>query len=525
MSNATPGGSATVEVMTSRGRLRGSREGGLAVFRGVPYASPPVGDGRFRAPEPAATWDGTRDATAFGAAAPQPPRQQVASIFAGAFSAGDREISEDCLNLNIWTPGLDDARRPVMVWIHGGGFRTGTGSSPMYDGATLSRRGDVVIVTINYRLGPVGFLFAEELGGANFGLLDQVAALRWVQEEIRAFGGDPDNVTIFGESAGGKSVETLLATPAARGLFHRAIAQSTYDPPMSPEQASSAARQYLAHLGMERPDAERLRSLPLADLIDAQVRLAEATMAAEGGIMGGGGASFGPVVDGDSLPKYPREALADGAASEVALIAGTNLDESRLFGAMAPGTADMDAATVIARIAATLTDGDAGRATATYEAYRTAREARRERAAPADVWFAVQTDRTFRYHSIRVAEAQAKHQPSTYMYLFTQPTPLYEGALGSCHALEVPFVFGTNHGDLAPLTGTGAGVEALARAMQDAWLAFARTGDPNHKGLPVWPAFTSKRRATMVLGTQQDVAYGPLEAERLAMAEVFPGSQ
>ncbi len=511
-----------VEVATSKGRLRGAQEGGLAVFRGVPFAAPPVGPRRFRAPGPTEAWDGVREALAFGDAAPQPPRQQVASVFAGAFSAGDLEVSEDCLTLNVWTPGLDDARRPVMVWIHGGGFRTGTGASPMYDGQVLASRGDVVVVTVNYRLGPVGFLCLDGLGGGNFGILDQVAALRWVQEEIRAFGGDPDNVTIFGESAGGKSVETLLATPAAQGLFHRAIAQSTYDPPLSREQAAEAARQFLAELGMEQPDADRLRALPLSDLIDAQVRLAEKALAAGTGGILGAGASFGPVVDGDALPAHPRDAIAAGAAADVPVIVGTNLDESRLFGAMLPANAAMDRASAFARIAATLTSGDEAAAEALYEAYRGAREQRHERSAPSDVWFAIQTDRTFRYHSILVAEAQAKHQPATYMYLFTQPTPLFEGALGSCHALEVPFVFGTNHGDLERLTGKGDAVEHLARAMQDAWIAFARTGDPNHKGLPVWRAFTATRRATMVLGAQQDVAYGPLETERAAMAAVFP---
>ncbi|MQA00530.1 MAG: carboxylesterase family protein [Dehalococcoidia bacterium] len=508
------------DVTTSRGRLRGARERGLFVFRGVPYAAAPAGERRFRGPVPVERWRGVRKALTFGQAAPQPPRQQRASIFDGAFSAGDLEVGEDCLNLNIWTPGLDDAARPVMVWIHGGGFRTGTGASPMYDGRTLARRGDVVVVSINYRLGPVGFLFDDALEGANFGLLDQVAALRWVREEIRAFGGDPEQVTIFGESAGGKSVETLLATPAAEGLFQRAIAQSSYDPPMSVEHARRAAQQFFEHLGMSDVDEDRLRSLPLADLIEAQTRLSEAAMAAAAS--GPGEAvSFVPVVDGDVLPVHPREAVASGASAGVPLLIGTNLDESRLFGAAAPEVAGMDRATAIARIAAAVTGGDEARATATYEAYEAARSKRAERRAPADVWFAVQTDRTFRYHSMLVAEGHSRHQPATYMYLFAQPTPLFEGALGACHALEVPFVFGTHGGGLSRLTGKGAVVETLAEAMQDAWIAFARTGDPNHKGLPMWPAFTDDRRTTMVFGPRQELAYGPLEAERRAMAEAL----
>ncbi|MEX2373590.1 MAG: carboxylesterase/lipase family protein [Dehalococcoidia bacterium] len=508
-----------VEVTTSLGALRGAREDGLAVFRGIPFAAPPTGDRRFRAPAPHEGWQGVRDATTFGHAAPQPPRQQAASMFAGAFSAGDLDASEDCLNLNVWTPGADGAKRPVMVWIHGGGFRTGTGASPMYDGRTLATRGDVVVVTVNYRLGPVGFLYAEALGGANFGVLDQVAALLWVQREIAEFGGDPDNVTIFGESAGGKSVETLLATPAADGLFKRAIVQSTYDPPMALEQAKEAAAGYLNALGLAKADPERLRALPLEDLIGAQVRLTEAAMAAGTAGVLGGGASFNPVVDGDVLPQHPLEALAGGASSAVPLLIGTNLDEARLFGAMAPGVADMDDATLLARLASTLPEGDEQRARDMAEAYRAAREKRDERATPADVWFAIQSDRMFRGHSVQVAEAHARHQPATYMYLFTHPTPLFEGALGACHALEIPFVFGTHHGDLSPLTGKGAAVDTLATAMQDAWLAFARSGDPNHKGLPVWPRFDANRRATMVLGAQQDVAYGPLEAERRALVE------
>ena len=244
--------SSAVEVTVSCGTLRGSEVDGVRAFRGVPYAASTAGAGRFAAPAPLGPWSGARDATRSGAACPQPsggmPGQEQ-NVFGELFGPSDLPMDESCLVLDIYTPAGGAAGKPVLVWIHGGAFRIGTGSSPMYDGTALARRGDVVVVAINYRLGVLGFLNLPEVGPSNVGLRDQIAALQWVRDEIAAFGGDPGNVTIFGESAGGKSVECLVASPLARGLFRRAIAQSTYDPPMDAGPAADAARALLADLG------------------------------------------------------------------------------------------------------------------------------------------------------------------------------------------------------------------------------------------------------------------------------------
>lgn len=498
------------EVKTSYGRLQGRDENGVKVFRGIPFAKPPAGNLRFRPPERPDLWDGLRPALTNGAACPQPVPQPVqGSIFQGMFGAREVEMGEDCLNLNVWTPGLDSARRPVMVWIHGGGYRSGSGSSPMYDGANLASRGDVVVVTINYRLGALGFLHLPELGGSNFGLLDQVASVRWVKEEIAAFGGDPDNITIFGESAGGKSVETVMATPRSRGLFRRAIAESTYGPAMDEPGAIEHSRKLMAELGLGATEVDRLRALPAGDIVDAQVRMAGPPGAAGGGL---GARAFVPTVDGDVLPKHPLQAAADGDFRDIAAIIGTNLDEARLFGAMMPALRDIDEPGLLQRVAAPA--GGEAKAREAIEAYRRARQDRREPAGPSDIWFAIQTDRMFRHHSTKLAENHAANQPQTYMYLFTWPSPMFEGGLGSCHALELPFVFGTFDAGLGQLAGDGPEARALSGRMMDAWIGFARDGDPNHADLPPWQPYDAAKRLTMVLDRECRLVSAPQEPER-----------
>ncbi len=510
----------TTSVTTTKGRLRGLHEDGLTIFRGIPFAAPPTGERRFRAPAEAAAWEGDRDATKFGPASLQlrPVMPEGArSPFAGMFDEGELETDEDCLTLNVWTPGLGDAaqpdgaRRPVMVWIHGGAFRTGTGASPMYDGAALAKRGDVVVVTLNYRLGYLGFLYLPELGGgANFGILDQVKGLEWVRDEIAAFGGDPDNVTIFGESAGGKSVETLLATPPARGLFHKAILQSTYETPMDSASASGAADALLAELGIARGEAARLRELPAKAIVEAQLRLQMAAMAS-----GAGGGGTAPTVDGEVLPQLPREAIRGGAVADVPMLIGTNIDEFKLFAVMQPGLRDVDEPGVARRIMGS--GADASTRDHALAEYKAARAARGASTSPIELLSALSSDSMFRVHSTRVAEEQAAHQARTFMYLFTWASPVVD-ALGSCHALELPFVFRTFDAPLGKLAQGERTAEsvALSGRMQDAWLAFAQTGAPGHPGLPVWPAYDSSRRATMVLDATCQVVEAPLERERLA---------
>jgi para-nitrobenzyl esterase len=495
------------EVSTTAGALLGERtaDGRIAVFRGIPFAAAPTGPNRFRPPQAVTPWEGVRDASTFGKASVQ----RTAGVL-GMFGAQEGDIDEDCLFLNVWTPGCDDARRPVLVWIHGGAFRMGASSLESYDGAGLAARGDVVVVSINYRLGLLGFLAHPELG-ANRGLLDQVAALAWVQREIAAFGGDPGQVTIFGESAGGKSVECLLGMPAARGLFRRAIAQSTYDLPMDADASARGAEAIAASLGVT---VAGLRDVPVDELVAAEAMVL-------GMAAGGGG---GPVIDPATLPEAPVDVLERGDRADVELLIGTTLDEAALFGGFlgGAGAEELDDEAAGARIAATIAGPDApadlgGQALAVY---RKVRESLGLDATPKSLVSASSTDRMFRQHSIRVAEAQAPHAP-TFMYLFTWASP--NGSLGACHGIELPFVFGTFDAPLARLSGDGAEARSLGSAVQDAWLSFARDGRPQSMALPEWPTYDADRRSTMALGSSCAVEDAPMDDIRRLWSDAAAG--
>jgi para-nitrobenzyl esterase len=484
-------------VQIESGALAGTTENGLEVFLGVPYAAPPVGDLRWRAPRPVARWTGLRPADAYGAWAPQnPPLSTLGADMPG-------EQSEDCLTLNLWTPGLDGAR-PVLVWIHGGGFTAGSGASPLYRGGALARRGDVVVVTINYRLGLLGFLAHPDLTDgdvcANWGLQDQVAALRWVHDNIEAFGGDPGNVTIFGESAGSMSVSDLLAVPAAHGLFHRAVAQSGPPNGLPMHTAEETAAKVFADLG-----TADLRSAPVGRLLEIQGAVAAQRV---------GGLPLAPVVDGTVLPVSPQGAIANGSAAGVPLVIGTNLDEWKMFLVMDPKGREPDESVLLRRIERSFSaNGVDLRPDDVITAYRDARAARGDSTGPRDIWSAIESDRMFRIGAIRAAEAHAAHQPHTYSYLFTHPSPAMHGALGACHALEIPFVFGTlDSPGMNRFAGSGPEVEALSAEMMDAWLAFARNGEAP------WPSYDGSRRATRIFGPGGGVEDAPLDEERLIWA-------
>ncbi len=503
-------------VETSYGKLEGNVENGVQVFRGIPYARPPVGERRFRAPQPPERWGGVRPADGFGRAA-----WQNASALGPMIGFDIGEMSEDCLFLNVWTPACDGVRRPVMVWIHGGAFILGAGSQSLYDGATLAQRGDVVVVTINYRLGSLGFLRLRDVCGealpatGNEGLLDQIAALAWVREEIGAFGGDPDNVTVFGESAGSISVATLLAAPGARGLFRRAILQSgSANFAASREQGALVTDTFLRTLDLTpSADVARvLQELPPAKMMNAQQQTFLALQGQTRGL------PFAPVVEDEVLPRHPFDAIRDGSSRDVATLVGSNLDEMKLFGLMDPEARTLDEAKLLRRCERTIPGTDVGgvsRGAAAIETYRRARAARGEPVTPPDLWFAIDSDRAFRYPATLLAALQQAQQPHTYAYLFTWPSPFMEGVLGACHALELPFVFGALRDPLlANFSGTGPAAEALAERIQDAWIAFARGSDPGHAGIGRWPAYDSGRRATMILGAECRVENAPLEEER-----------
>ncbi|MEO5680284.1 MAG: carboxylesterase family protein [Acidimicrobiales bacterium] len=463
-------------VRTESGLVRGTDGAvpGVDAFLGIPYAAAPTGPLRLRPPQPPHPWDGEHDATVAGPVAPQ--RQGPLERVFGGYG----EVAEDCLTVNVWTPGADPAAaRPVLVWVHGGSFTTGAGAIPWYDGSRLVARGDVVVVSLNYRLGALGFLHLGDLGGeawagsGNTGLLDQMAALRWVQANVGAFGGDPRRVTVFGESAGAMSIATMLAMPQATGLFARAILQSGAGTFVQDRATATAlATSVLDELGVAHDDLGRLAEVPVEAVLDAQV--------AASGRRGGIGLAYLPVVDGITLPAPPEEALAAGAAAGIPVLVGTTRDEMRLFATVAPEAfAAGDDGALADKVAAIPDVGPQG-AAALVAAYRR----RWPTLAPTDVHVLIHTDHAFRRPAQRLAALQATAGSGAWSYWFTWPSPILGGLLGSFHGLEIPFAFDNlAQPGIEMLTGGGDYLQVLADQMADAWLAFARHGDPG------WPAY------------------------------------
>jgi para-nitrobenzyl esterase len=487
-----------IDVRTQQGVVRGRMVEGVATFKGIPYAAPPFGANRFQPPRPVERWDGVREALSYGPTVPKPPYFPPFDVLLPEPAIP----GDDCLNLNIWTPDVGETGLPVMVWIHGGAFANGSGAIPQYDGSRFARDG-VVCVTINYRLGADGFLYLGD-GIANLGLLDQVAALAWVQENIAAFGGDSDNVTIFGESAGAFSVSTLLSMPRAWGLFRRVIAQSGAGHHVISPATAQRVGQYLAEkLGVEAT-SEAIAAVPVDRLLQAQVELSGDAFAnpdpVRWGEVAGNLMPFEPVIDGDILPTRPIDSIVGGAGAGVDVIIGTNTDEEMLFmvpnGAINYITEDMLAGTVAAYglpVSETI---------ATYRAIR-------PDASAGELLSAIVTDWFFRIPAIRLAEAHAQSTGATYMYEFAWRSPGFDGKLGACHGLEIPFVFDTlDKEGFEVLLGDDA-PQQLADAMHAAWVAFAKVGDPG------WQRFDLSRRATMRFDTTQKLVEDPRSAERL----------
>ncbi|NVM54570.1 MAG: carboxylesterase/lipase family protein [Candidatus Helarchaeota archaeon] len=487
-------------VETKSGKVQGYRSKGIQIFKGIPYAAPPIGALRFSPPAPREPWKDVLDATKFGPYAMQ--GFNALEILFGKLPIQESEA--DCLTLNVWTPETDDAKRPVMVWIHGGAFTTGSGAIPIYDGAPLALQGNIVVVTINYRLGALGFLYIPGVT-ANAGLLDQIAALDWIKNNIEVFGGDPNNVTIFGESAGGMSVTTLLAMPAAKGFFHHAISQSgATRPTLSTDKQSSET--FMKKLRIEIDDIDALREVPTKKIVKIQNRIT-----LKGGMTNI--LAFSPRVDGKTLPKHPLEAVRAGSASDVDLLIGTNLDEMKLFSALLPSMRKIDADGLykLLQTVTGLMGIDESKVRQLIEIYQEARE------TPREIIDAIGTDFIFRIPSIRIAEAHHIHQPNTYNYLFTWPSPLFKGRLGSCHAVEIPFVFSTYAiPRIDTFVGKGAAVKILSDKMMDTWIAFARTGNPNHDSIPEWPPYDVEKRTTMLIGSEFKVVEAFYEKERAA---------
>ncbi|MCE9521941.1 MAG: carboxylesterase family protein [Alphaproteobacteria bacterium] len=470
------------------GKLEGTQRGGVCVFKGIPFATAR----RWRAPEAVAPWVGVRSARAAGAVAPQNP-----TALEGLIGGGGKFVqSEDCLSLNVWTPACDGGKRPVMVWIHGGAFVTGAGSLGLYNGAKLAQHGDAVIVTVNYRMGGLGFLRLAEVtrGGipafGNEGLLDQIAALQWVRDNIASFGGDAGNVTIFGESAGGMSVVSLLASPAARGLLHKAICQSGGGHiAHTAELGDRVASVFLKHLGIDAGDVRALESTPVEALLKAQAALiAEVDTQHDPHKLGG--LAFQPVVDGLTLPVKPIDAVRAGSAKGIALIAGTTAEEWKLWSAMNTSLHAMDeeklerwATRLFGEHAQSLLN-DAQDASF-YERF-----------------VAMQTKRAFREPTLRLLDAQSAHAP-VHDYVFERRSPAMGGVFGACHAIELGFVFGSYSLPGADqFFGTGADADAVNDAMMSAWSSFARDGAPRVDSSNSWQRWSHDARQTMVFGAK-----------------------
>jgi len=492
-------------VKTTSGKLEGQYEGGLFVFRGVPYAMPPTGKRRWLPTEPIEPWQGVRSAASFGAIPPQSGNPPAAFRRARV----EEVQNEDCLFLNIWSPGLDNLRRPAMVWIHGGVFMRGSGSGSMHPCDTLARRGNTVIVSINYRLGPLGFLRLKEATNGripatgNEGLLDQVAALKWVKDNIALFGGDPANITAFGESAGAMSIGCLMAMPQARGLFQKAILQSGANTFRKREQALIIGNKFMEKLGIKAADSEKLMSLSAETLIKLPLTLGE--LGTEGFLPNMHGAITEPVVDGETLPDVPLNAISRGSAKGIAVLSGSNLDEARLFGASSPAVKSMDADGLLQRVARQL---PLEYGAELIKQYRAIREKRGLNTSPGEILMALQTDQQFRIPNVRVAEIQHRLGARAFSYLFTWESA--QPGLGACHGLDVGFVFN----NLEPgFHGSGAAAERLVSQMQDAWIAFARSGDPSCDSIGKWPLYGNSRQ-TMILGKDSHVEAAPYEEER-----------
>jgi len=492
-------------VKTTTGVIEGRYEDGLYVFKGVPYAAPPLGKLRWAPPTPVEPWSGVRSAFDFSPVAPQIlPPPGVLDVL-----AVPEPQAEDCLYLNVWTPGLDGNRRPVLFWIHGGAFTMGSGSQPFYSGRHLSARGDVVVVTVNYRLGMLGFLALEKATQGripttgNEGLLDQIAALKWVRDNIAGFGGDPGNVTVFGESAGGMSIGCLLAMPSSEGLFHKAILQSGVTVP--PADADlEAGRNLIGLLGAEASSTDLLRAVPPAKLLDIEMKL---RVRAAGPGEPARITVTAPHADGSILPFTPPEASRLGLMPKIPLLIGTNLEEWKLFGSMDPDAARMDEGMMTDRLKFFL---GSAYTPEIVDVYRVAKGRRGETDSPYELLSAITGDFMFRIPALQMVSSQQSHGAAVYNYLFAWRSIALAGALGACHALEVGFVFGT-HDDV--FCGKSAEADSLSHKMQDAWLAFARTGDPSCEAMGPWPVY-GERRATMVLGKRCSVQEGPYEEER-----------
>jgi para-nitrobenzyl esterase len=503
---ATPG--ATVE--TTVGRVRGLLHGKVHAFKGVPYGASTEGR-RFLPPLKPQSWTGVRDAFEIGPRSPQIDSQLVPEF---AVLNRREAAGEDCLCLNVWTPATGAAKRPVMVWLHGGGYSAGSAGWICYDGTELARKHDVVVVGVNHRLNVFGYLYLAELGGdkytdsANVGQRDIILALEWIRDNIAAFGGDPGSVTLFGQSGGAGKISALKAMPAAQGLYRRAIIQSgSAVTGVERAAATKSAEGFLARLGLKPNQVEELQKMPVEQLLTGmQARIG-------GGGPGGGGLALSPVVDGRWLPGHPFDPTAPAISADVPLLTGST--ETEVTWNANTNYDPLDDQGLRARVKDTLRLSDDAQADRIIAAYRKGRP----KASPLDLALIIATDASnFRTGTDTQAERKAAAAKApVYMYRFQWYSPAGGGRLRSMHCMDIPFVFDDVDAATAVL-GERRDRYALADKMAKAWVAFARTGNPNHSGLPKWQPFDAERRSTMMFNTECRAVDDPYREERLAIA-------
>jgi para-nitrobenzyl esterase len=504
-------------VTTTAGKVRGTVEDKVQAFKGVPYAASTAGANRFMPPAQREAWNGVRDCFELGLRAPQ-----LSSSFHGQvppeFESMDRNepMGEDCLVLNIWTPSVGAGeKRPVMVWLHGGGYTSGSGGFVCYDGTQLARKHDVVAISLNHRLTALGYLYLAGIGGekyansSNLGNLDIIAALTWIRANIAAFGGDPGNVTIYGQSGGGGKVSSLMAMPAAKGLFHQAIVESgAAVKGVSRDQANKSAEMFLAKLNLKPDQVDQLQTLSIDQLLAATT---------PAGMPGGPGLALAPVVDGHSLPTDPFDPVAPEISAGVPLLIGTVEDEVAFFPHQVLDP--IDDASLHAHVKQTIRNASDEQVDRLIAAYRAGRPG----ASNTDLFLIIASDATFRAGVVTEADRKAAQgKGAVYQYYFTWKSPVRDGKLRSFHTVEIPFVF-DNVDAAKSMLGSGQDRYALADKVSAAWVSFARTGNPNTKLAPHWDTFDTTKRAVMVINDDWKLVNDPHGEEQRLLHAIQAG--
>jgi para-nitrobenzyl esterase len=500
----TVGGTAR----TQYGQVRGLLKDGVQQFWCVPYGAPTGGANRFMPPQKPASWSGVKDHFEITWAAPMDPNGEEPAPVVTALNRKTPQ-SEDCLTVNVFTPGLDNRARPVMVWMHGGGFSAGSGNYLLYDGTNLAKKEDVVVVSVNHRLNIFGFLHLADLGGekwkqaTNVGVQDLVAALQWVKDNIENFGGDPDRVTIFGQSGGGGKTTTVMAMPSARGLFHRSIAQSgSTIRGTTADDATEGAERFLAKLGIQKNQLDRIQQVDWREIQRAYY--SEPAIPRLGG---------GPVIDGTIIPRHPWDPTAPSYSANVPFMAGSTENENGWVG---PPPYELPDDEMLQLFTTQLANNDAAEGQKLLALYKRRHPDTRNRM----LWLMAESDDTRRWNAQLLC--RLKHEQGVapaYLYFFDWQSPVHNNRMGAYHTLDIPFVF--YNMDLgASMTGASNARYELGHVMSAAWAAFARTGNPNHADMPNWPAFEPNNLPTMMFGSTVRVANDPNKEERLALAEL-----